>query len=338
MSDLTALHEKLVAAASPSGFESAAAKLIISEAKPLCDEVYTDVLGNVVCRVKGKGRKIMFCAHLDVVGFMAKSVDERGFVNFVKIGGASPFAVINAKVRFKNGVRGIIRPRELSETVKRSPDALTYDDLYIDIGARSFESASKLVGAGDVCVFDGKPEKLSKSAVMTPYADDLLGCALLLDVMKGCKGSKNDLYFVFTVQEEVGCRGAAVAAERIKPDIAVNCDVACAGDDPKSKKSNNGLCLGKGPAVKLYDASVIPQSGLSGLLFKIAALSEIPCQKEISERIGTDASSIQLSGAGVCVAGVSVPIRNLHTPVETFDENDASGAARLLSAFARAKL
>ncbi|MBQ7623937.1 MAG: M20/M25/M40 family metallo-hydrolase [Clostridia bacterium] len=338
MTDILTLHKKLLSSASPSGFEGNIAKTVTDLARPLCDEVYADVLGNVICHIKGKGRKILFTAHMDVVGFMVKSVDEKGFLRVIRLGSPRPFAVINARVRFNNGTTGMIRPVDAEKTLKKAPSALTFGDLYIDIGAASKESAEKLAPAGSVCVYEGVQTGLLCGNVLTPYADDLIGCAALLCAMESCRKAQNDLYFVFTAQEEVGCRGAGPAAAAIDPDIAVNCDVAEACDDPQSKKQNDPLILGKGPAVKLFDASVIPQTGLSRLLLKIAEIEKIPCRKEISERIGTDASEIQRASGGVCTAGVSIPLRNLHTPTEVFNKKDAEGAARLISAFARAKL
>ena len=338
MTDIFALHKKLLLSACPPGFESDISKAVMSEASPLCDECYMDVMGNVICRIKGKGVKKLFSAHLDSVGFMVKSVDEKGFLRVLPLGSVKPFSLVNKKVRFKNGVKGIIRLCEAEKAVKSSFSSLTFDDLYVDTGAKNREEAEKLTGEGAVCVYDGAPVKLKGGAVMTPYADDLLGCAVLISVMSLCRKAHDDLYFVFSVQEEVGCRGAAVAASTIKPDIAVVCDVAVSGDCPQTKKQNRSLSLGKGPAVKLFDASVIPQTGLSGALSKIASVEDIPLQKEISERIGTDASTIQLSGNGVCTAGVSLPIRSLHTPTEIYDLNDAYNSAKLLAAVARARL
>ncbi len=338
MSDISLIHETLLAAACTSGSEDAVAAAIKNAApKGSFDEVYSDALGNLIFHKKGKGKRIMCTAHMDAVGFMVTQIDDGGYLRVARLGGGDLSLLINARLVFKNGVIGVLRTSEAAKTAVKKPADLSCADLYVDIGAADKASAEKLVSVGSTCVFDGKPRKLLGDNVMTPYADNLIGCAVLISAMDQSRGSANDCCYVFTVQEEVGLRGAGCAAFAAEPEIAVNVDVAVASDDPQTKDLRTGIALSKGPAVKLMDGSVIPSKGLTSLLLKIASIKNIPCQKEISTNIGTDTGKVILTKGGVSAAAISVPIRNLHTPCEVYNKSDAEGAAKLLAAFLTAR-
>ena len=338
MSDISLIHEKLLGAACASGSEDAVAAAIKRIAPHgSYDEVYSDALGNLIFHKKGKGKRIMCTAHMDVVGFMVTQIDDRGYLRVIRLGGGKIHLLINARVVFKNGVVGVIRTCEAAKTAGKKPAELSFNDLYVDIGAADKASAEKLVSVGSTCVFDACPRKLLGDNIVTSYADNLIGCAVLLSAMDQSRDNLNDCYYVFTVQEEVGLRGAGCAAFAAEPEIAINVDVAVASDDPQTEELRTGIALSKGPAVKLMDGSVIPSKGLTSLLLKIASIRGIACQKEISSNIGTDTGSVLLTKGGISSAAISVPIRNLHTPCEVYNKADAEGAAKLLAAFLTAR-
>ncbi len=338
MFDVFNLQKQLVAVAGVSGFEGKAAQLLEQLAKPFVDEIYTDALGNVICHKKGKGKKIMMSGHMDTIGIMATSVDERGFVLFTMIGGAMPMLLVNTRVQFANGTKGIIRPREVSRHMQKAPSAVTMTDLYVDIGANSQKEAEKAVSVGDVAVFEGAPVEIAGGNVMGPYADDLIGCVVLLMAMERVKDSPNDLYFVFSTQEEVGLRGASAAANGIEPYLGIACDVCPTGDTPANSRTPMVVKLGGGPTVKIKDSSAITSPFANKLLKKSAKVLGIAVQDEILLGGGTDAAAMQRSGSGAHATCISIPTRNIHSPVEIFNKNDVVQAAELMAHVVSQKL
>ena len=338
MFEVLELQKKLVAAAAPSGFEHRQAAQLAELARPFADEVTVDPMCNVICRKKGKGPKIMLAAHLDAIGFIVTHVDDNGYVWFDRIGGLHPALVLNCRVRFMNGAMGVIRVRDAAKSLALAPAALTFADMYIDLGAGSKAEAEKLVKLGDLAVFEGEPRPVAGGNVMGPYADDLIGCVVLLMAMERMKKNDNDLYFVFSSQEEVGCRGAGTAAEGIHPDYGFAVDVCGTGDKPEDAKTPMEVKVGAGPTIKIKDMSVICSPALNEQLRTVAKKAKIPYQDEILRGGGTDTSSIQRSGAGVHATCVSIPTRHIHSPAELFSIADVEHAAELLAAFVSQKL
>ena len=205
MFDVLKLQKQLVAAACPSGSEyKAISPLLADLAKPFVDEVYTDAMGNLICHKKGSGKKIMLCAHMDAIGLMVTSVSEDGAVWFTNVGGLRPVQMIGARVRFENGLQGIVRLREEGKNAGLRTGQLMLSQLYVDIGALSGEQARSMVKVGDVAVFAGEPREVGGGNVMGPYADDLIGCVVLLLAMEQSVNTPTDVYYVFSAQEEVG--------------------------------------------------------------------------------------------------------------------------------------
>lgn len=334
MFDVLKLHQKLTEAARPSGTEQTAIANVLRElAAPFADEVQTDAMGNLICHKKGEGEKVMLCAHMDAIGFIVIGIDENGFVDFDGIGGHDPMSLINCRVVFANGIHGIIRARESSNTLSRSWGRMRYGDLYMDIGAGSYEEASQLVKIGDMAAFEGLPEMAAGNCIVGPYADDLIGCVVLLLAMEQVKQSKYDIYYVFSVQEEVGCRGALSAAQSIRPSYGIACDVCGVDDTPASPRKHATRTLGNGPTIKIKDASVICSPALNALLRKVAQENEIAWQDEVMTGGGTDTSSMQRALENVAATCVSIPTRHIHSPSETYDKSDAEQAGKLLAAF-----
>lgn len=330
MNPLSALN-RLLQAVGPAGHEQGCAKVIAEMLRPYVDEIYVDPLGSLICRKKGSGPRILAAAHMDVIGFMASRIDEQGFLRVVPIGAHPAARLIGFPLRFLNGTEGLLFCSDFEGVRKKRFDQVKIEDMYVDIGAWNREEAESLVQPGEVAVFDGQARKISGNKLLSPYLDDLIGCVILLLAAAMRPAGGNDVYYVFTVQEELRARGAGPAAERVRPDLALAVDICHTGDCP-AYSGEITMRLGGGPAVKLYDLSAMCDPGLVKHIKNIARSREIPFQNEISHTGGTDAGAMQLSSLGVPVSGLSVAARYSHTPVEMCALEDVVDAARLLAA------
>jgi len=324
--------QRLNAAHGPSGDESGICAVIQELAQPYADEVIVDTLGNLIVRKKGTGPKVMFSAHMDSIGFIVTHIEKDGFLRVGHLGGVSPKEAAFTPVRFKNGTKGVFVPEEKADIGK-----LKLDECYIDIGAQSENEAKKLVRVGDTAVYDS-PINRTSCKVVSPYMDNRVSCAVMLAAMARIpEDHPNDLYFVFTVQEEVGLRGAKTAAYAVDPDYGIAVDVTDVDDTPGSEK-NGTVQLGKGAAIKVMDSSVICHPDVVNKLSKLAEDKGIAAQKDILRSGGTDAGAMHISRMGVRTGGISVPCRYIHTPVEMADIADFSACVDLTVAFAVADL
>lgn len=329
MFDTLTLQKQLVAAAMPSGFESGVGALLAELAAPYADEVMTDALGNVICHKKGEGKRIMLAAHMDLIGFMVTYIDEKGYLRFEPIGGHTPAFLHRTPIRFKNGTKGVVMCEKWAEESKKKMSDVRTTNFYIDIGANSYEKAASAVSIGDVCVFDGETYS-QNGMVMTPYADDLVACTVLLQVMERLKESPYDLYFVFTVQEEVGLRGAGTSAHRIAPEMGIAVDVCGTGDVPSSTAYFD-VKLGRGATVKIKDGSLLCNPQVISFLRDAAERAGVTYQDEVMLSGGTDAGAIQRTLGGILAGGVSIPTRNIHSPREIYSLSDVDGAVSILT-------
>lgn len=328
--ELTEILCMLDSAHGPSGDEGDIRAVIRQLASPWADEITSDVMGNLVAHKKGSGPKVMFAAHMDSIGFIVTHIEKEGFLRVGKLGGISPKDVLNTPVRFKNGVRGVLVAEEKAE------DKLKLEDCYLDIGARDEEQARSLVQVGDTAVYDTAVTEVN-GRVISPYLDDRIACAILLKAMEQVGPCENDLYFVFTVQEEVGTRGAKTAAWSVDPDYGIAVDVTDVDDTPGSGKY--GTCkLGRGAAVKVMDSSVICHPEVVKALEQCAQDKGIAVQRDIIRAGGTDAGPIHVTRTGVRTGGISMPCRYIHTPTEMADLADVQSCVDLAVAFAQAKL
>lgn len=325
------IMQKLNACHGPSGDEGQVAAAIREMAQPYVDEITTDVLGNLICHKKGSGPKVMFAAHMDSIGFIITHIDDNGYLRFGQVGGLSTHDLPGTPVRFRNGTRGVVAVQG-----KVEPKDWKLDHLYIDIGAKDRADARTMVQVGDTAVFDTVPF-VSGGKLFSPYLDDRIACAILLSAMERVKSGDNDLYFVFTVQEEVGLRGARTAAYGIDPDYGIAVDVTDSDDIPDAPHECSSAA-GKGAAIKVMDNSVICHPAVVKTLEELAVASNIPYQLDILRFGGTDAGAIHQSRAGVYTGGISAATRYVHTPLEVADLEDIEACAALAAAFAQAKL
>ena len=330
----------------PSGHEAAVRELIRREI-PRGWEARVDALGSLlVHRAPGgtggaggrhggtggtgaaAGRRIMLAAHMDEIGVVVTHVDQKGFVRFGSVGGVMQLPLLGGRVQFagpepngSGGPTGVIGLEKVDDA-SRVP---AMDKFYIDVGASSPGDCP--VNVGDVACFHRSFEDLGNRLVAKAM-DDRIGCAVLLQVMKELDASPNDLWLVFTVQEEVGLRGAGPSGFGIEPEIALSVDVTLTGDTPECAPM--AVSLGAGPAVKIKDGGMLAHAGVKDWLFSTAQSASIPCQREVLVRGTTDATAIQVSRAGVPAGCLSIPSRYTHSPSEMVDYGDVQGAVKLL--------
>jgi endoglucanase len=318
------LIRKLTETFSPSGYESAIREVIRAEVKPFADEMRVDQLGNLIVR-KGKagkgGKKIMIAAHMDEIGLVASHIDPRGFVRVTNIGGVRPFHLMGGRVRFASGTPGII----YAEPLDKPTDAPALEKVFIDVGATSDKNHP--VKVGDVAAFE-RPFMAMGDRLVAKSMDDRIGCAVAIESLKKLKSSPHEVYFVFTVQEEVGLRGAGPSAYGIAPDLGFSIDVTGWGDTPGIK--NVELALGKGPAIKIKDGGMLADPRIVQWMIKTAEKNRIPYQREILLGGTTDATAMQVSRAGVPVGCISIPCRYVHAPSEMVDLSDVQNAVKLI--------
>lgn len=322
------LIKELTHAFGPSGCEKQIADLISDILKDKVDEIRTDALGNLICVKKGKGKKIMLAAHMDQIGIIVTFIDDKGFLRFGNIGGLNPHVVLGQRVIFENGTTGVIWYEENIDDIKN----IKLDKMYIDIGAASKEEAETLVKLGDMAIYDADT-KLQNGKLISKYMDDRIGCAILVQLALNAPETDNEIYYVFTTQEEVGLRGARTAAFGIVPDMAIAVDVTGTGDTPDCKPM--AVSIGAGPTIKIKDRSVIAHPDVKDRLLDCAKAQNIPYQFEILMYGGTDAGSIHVTAGGIPSGGVSVPTRNIHSSAEIVDMKDVENAIKLLEAFVK---
>lgn len=317
------LIKKLTGTVGVSGNEEEIREVIKKEIIDSVDEIKVDALGNLIAVKKGKGKKIMVAAHMDEIGLMITHIDEKGFLRFSTVGGVSRYDSIGQRVCFKNGTVGAVYYEDKLEDMKD----LRFSKMYIDIGASNREEAEKLVKIGYTACFSGEAVKQG-DMVISKALDDRSGCAVVVKAIKDLPQTDNEIYFVFTVQEELGLRGAGTAAYSIKPDMAIAVDVTLTGDTPESHPME--VKCGGGPAIKIKDRSVICHPKVRKLLEESAEKIGIPYQLEILESGGSDPGSIHITAGGIPSGAISIPCRYVHSPVETASLKDIENSARLL--------
>ena len=307
----------------PSGHEKGISQFIKEHISNFADDIYTDNMGNLIAHKKGIGKRIMFAAHMDEIGIVVTYVDDNGYLRFSDVGGLYTKYLSGRRVAFENGTEGTV----FSEP-KNDKNALS--KMYIDIGAKNREEAEKFVNVGDMAVFCGNFTE-QNGVIIGKALDNRAGCFALIESIKRVK-SNNDLYFVFTSQEEVGLRGARTAAYRIEPDIAIAVDVTDCGDTPKSDKV--AVKMGEGAAIKVMDYSVICDSDVRKTLACLSESKGIKHQFEVMTEGGTDAGVIHFSRGGVKTGGISIPTRYIHSPSEMVSKEDLESVIALVTAFA----
>lgn len=295
------------------------------------DELFTDNLGNLIAFKKGKKQpknKIMFSAHMDEVGFMITHISENGFLSFGEVGGINPSVVLGRGVRLESGAAGVIGTKAVhqqSADERKSFPAIS--ELYIDIGAKSREEAEKFAPLGSYAYFDDDFFSFGDGFIKGKAIDDRAGCLVLMEMING--EPEYDAWYVFSVQEEIGTRGAAAAAFTVAPDIAFVLESTTACDIAGVSGAKKVCELGKGAVVSYMDNGAIFDRELYSLAMKTASENEIPVQTKTLIAGGNDSRSIHVSRGGVRTCAISVPCRYLHSPSCVIKESDFNAVKQL---------
>ena len=319
--------KKVLKPIGPSGLEEPVAAAIRVEVKDYVDTMETDALGNLICVKKGtdpNGKKIMFSAHMDHIGFIVTGYEKEGFLRVTNVGGIGIDVSLTRHVVFANGVEGVV----VCEPVQ---GAKAMKNLFVDIGAESKEEAEKKVQLGDVAVYAPDCFRLGENRVASPAMDDRCACALLVKLLQTVGETKDTVIAVFSVQEEVGCRGAKVASFAMEPDVGIALDVTAWGDTPEVKLP--AIKLGEGCAVKVMDRASISTPALREELLACGEAAGVKTQREVLPFGGTDAGAMQTSRGGIPVCTISIPCRYVHSACETIDMRDMDAALKLLTAY-----
>ena len=328
---MTELLEKLTGIYGPSGQEKQIGQWLCAYLEERGVETRTDAMGNVIAKIGGHGKKLVFSAHMDTVGLMLSSIDENGFGSFTNIGWLDPATIAHTPVRFANGTAAAVCIRD-----DKVGKELKLKDLYLDFGTENRAETEKLVSIGDTAAYVPRYMETPKR-IIAPFLDNRAGCAILLEALDQMKNLKNEVYFVFSVQEEVGTRGAGPAAYGIQGVYGIAVDVTAVDDVPGSIHDGTAA-LGKGAGIKILDHSALCRPELIETLNRIAGERDILVQGDIMTGGGTDAGPMAQSGAGMVVGGISLPCRYTHAPMEICDKNDFDACVRLAAALAETEL
>lgn len=318
------------------GFEDDIQALVSEAFGASCDETHRDRMGNVIGLKRATGipaggkraPRVALAAHADEIGMMVKFVDPQGFIRFQPVGGLQPMAITSQQVTIhgRERVQGVIAPAD--EAVQT---ALTLDDLVIDVG-RPRDEVCELVEVGDAISFSQELVQLNPGVYMGRNFDDRIGTYCLLEAMNRVGPTRVDVYAISTVQEELGVRGAWVAAHAIEPDIGIALDGSvCQGGgvwaDPQARTCE----LGKGTGIYVFDRLTMPDRRLVRFLTDLSEGHGIPFQRNVGG--GTDASALQRTGAGALATTIGAPVRYMHSTVQLCHAADIEATVELLTTF-----
>lgn len=320
------LLKKLTNTFGVSGSETNVITLIKSELEGL-GEITISPLGNLTLHIPGNGKKMLFAAHADEIGIMVRFIDDNGYVYVSAVGGLESATILNTRVRFENGVVGV-----LSKGEKKEIKDLKITDMFVDIGAKDKAEAERKISLGMCGKFESAFE-VSGNSVISRSLDDRAGCWALIKAAKQLKDTDADIWFVFTSQEEIGLRGGATAAYDICPDYAIAVDVTDTGDTPDCEKM--AVKLGYGPCIKIMDRGIVTNKEVRDIMESAANDAGIPYQQEILTAGMTDAAVLQYSCGGIKTGAISIPARYIHTPNEMINSEDLQNCVNLICAICK---
>jgi endoglucanase len=328
------LLERLTMAPGPSGHEGRVRDVVANEIADVVEEISVDPVGNLVARRPGPGPRVVLAAHMDELGFIVSHIEDEGFLRVLTVGGHDPRALAAAKVvvHGRGDLPGVIggKPVHLMERSEREK-APKEKDLYVDVGLDA-ERVRELVRPGDPVTRAANITRLG-DLVSGPGLDDRAGLYVMLEAVRTLAEHRCDLHAVATVQEEVGLRGARVAASRIRPELALAIDVTLANDGPGVPARERVTEVGKGAAIKVMDSSVIVPTAMVDSLIGLAEAEGISHQLEVMPRGGTDTRELALAGDGARAGGVSIPLRYTHQITEAAHPDDLDACVALVRAF-----
>ena len=333
-----ALLKEICEAPGAPGYESKIRAIVLREVEPLVDSIEVDNMGNVIALKKGvnnpDGKKAMVGAHMDEIGFMVSHIDDKGFVRFNTLGGFDPKTLTAQRVIIhgKEDVIGVMGTKPIHVMTAEEKNVVPkIKDYFIDLG-RSKDEVEQLISIGAPITRERELVEMGE-CVNCKSLDNRVSVFILIETLKQLKACPYDVYAVFTVQEEVGIRGANVAAHGINPDFGFGLDTTIAFDLPGAQPHEMVTKLGEGAAIKIMDASTICDYRMIAFMKEIANKNKIAWQPEILTAGGTDTAGIQRMGKNGAISGaVSIPTRHLHQVIEMSHKDDIEGGIKLLSA------
>lgn len=333
------LLKRLSEALGPSGFEDEVRDIIRGELTDKVDELTTDVHGNLfaVKTPHGDGPRVMLDAHMDEVGLMIVDIcdgsSDGGLLRFRAVGGIDPRVLVSKPVLIgPSRIAGVIgaKPIHLQEAEERRIP-IPMDKLYIDIGAKDAADARRVVKPGDVAMFATTFAMLGEDTMKGKSFDDRIGCSLLVETLQSVT-TTYPLHGAFTVQEEIGLRGARTAAYRIEPDIAIALEGTVCSDVPGVSSHGQATIMGKGPALTVQDSQTIADRRFLEFMLETAKKYDIPVQLRRVKGGSNDFGAIHKTRRGVIGGGISIPVRYIHAPSQLASRSDYEHAKRLLAA------
>jgi tetrahedral aminopeptidase len=330
------LLAKICSIPGASGFENKVRDFIEKEIKDYVDFIETDNMGNLYAVKKGtKDKKVMVAAHMDEIGFIVKHIDDKGFVRFHTLGGFDPKTLTSQRVIIhgKKDILGVMgcKPIHVMTADERNKVA-KIEDYFIDLGL-SKEEVEKHISIGDSITRERDLVEMG-DCVNSKSLDNRVAVYILIEVLKNLKDKKipYTFYATFTVQEELGLRGAKIAGHKVNPDFGFGLDTTIAYDLPGAATHEYVTELGKGTAIKIMDASAVCDTRMVRFMKKVADKNKIKWQPEILTAGGTDTAGIQSMAKDGCITGaVSIPTRNLHQVIEMANKNDIDDSIQLLT-------
>ncbi|CAB3396156.1 M42 family metallopeptidase [Kyrpidia spormannii] len=321
----------------PSGFEDQVRHVLSEELRPHARRIYTDALGNLFVETGPEqgGPRVMLAAHMDEVALMIVRIDDEGTLRFRAIGGIDERVLVSKAVRVgPAGLPGVIGSKAVHlQKPEERKRPIAIEDLYIDIGAKDADQASGRVHIGDYAVFATEYEQIGQGKAKGKAFDDRVGCAVLAELAK--RSFQLPTTLVFTVQEEIGLRGAGPAAYRVNPDLAFVIEGTLCFDVPDARDEDSVTVQGRGPAISLLDRATIPPQSLIRWMAEVADARGIPYQWRRSGAGGNDAGAIHLTRRGIPTGAISVPVRYIHSPAQIVDLSDYANTIALTEALLR---
>ncbi|WP_445152771.1 M42 family metallopeptidase [Baekduia sp. Peel2402] len=332
----------LLTATGPSGYETAPAKAFADACAPFA-AVETDTMGSVTARVAGTGggKSVAIVGHIDEIGLIVTHIDDKGYLNFIGVGGWDPVILVGQRVEVSTRagvIPGVVgkKPIHLLKDDERKR-AAEIKDLHIDIGAKDGDEAKALVRIGDVAVISGDPVELPNDRIAARALDNRLGCFVAYEAARlvaEAGGAPGDVIATAVVQEEITFAGARTFAHAVRPDVAIVVDVTHATDAPGiDEKENGSHPMGSGPVIErgstihpVVSEKLIETADAEGIAYTLSASARFT---------GTDADAIHISRNGIPSGLVSLPLRYMHSPVELIQLDDVLNAAKLIAAFAQ---
>lgn len=319
-----------------SGNENSIRDYIYMHIKDKCDSVTIDNIGNLIAFKKGKGdKKVMLCAHMDEIGLIASSVTDNGFIKFKTVGGFDPRILISKRVvigdKKINGIIGY-KAVHLQDKAERET-AVKAKSLYIDIGAKNKKDAEKKVSLGDYIAFDSEYKEFGDNLIKAKALDDRAGCAILMYLLSEPIQYDFDLYVVFTVQEEVGLRGAKICAYSIAPDLAIVLESTTCSDVYGIEPQDYSTVLGGGVALSIIDGRTSYDKELTHFIHDLAIKNNVKVQYKKGATGGNDAGAIHLAHGGIKTAALSLPARYIHSPASVISKEDYKACEQLIRLF-----